>query len=176
MQEERARLVAEKIRAEDERETLATKDAREIIGELLTQKGYLPGDLEIDREFSIRAGGREDTASVDYIVRLEGRRYMAVKCSMALESRERHVLAFGRVVDRYQIPYCVITDGLTARLMDTQSGKTLSEELDAIPSREEALRDIWTLEFRECPPERKAKETRILLAFECAACPKPGGG
>lgn len=175
-QEERKKLVEEKIRAEDEKEAIATGDAREIVGGLLREKGYQREDIERDSEFSIAAGDKEDTASADFIIRLGGRRYMAIKCTMALESRQRHILSFSRVVDEYQIPYSVVTDGLKAYLMDTLSGRVISEDLDALPARDEAAKDIEALTFSKLPPERKDKETRILLAFECASCPKPGDG
>ncbi|MEJ2183225.1 MAG: type I restriction enzyme HsdR N-terminal domain-containing protein [Nitrospirota bacterium] len=170
---DRKKLIKDKMRSHEERETLATSDARSIVSELLQRKGYLPEDIEKDRVFTVRAGQKEDTASVDFIIRLRGKRYMAIKCSMALVSRERHVLAFSRAVDEDQIPYSVITDGLRANLMETSTGRVISEELDALPSRQEAMEEAARLRYGPCPPERKEKETRILLAFECARCQSP---
>lgn len=170
---EREKLIREKVLSEDEAEVAATHDARLIIWELLVEKGYLPDEVEVDREFAISAGGRKEKSAVDYIIKLKGRRYMSIKCSMALVSRERHVLAFSRVVDSCQIPYSVITDGVDARLMDTATGKVLAEGLEAIPPREQAIADVEEVEFREFPPSKKERETMILQAFDCTGCPKP---
>jgi hypothetical protein len=170
---EREKLIREKVVSEDEAEAAATHDARLIIRELLMERGYLPDEVEVDREFTIAAGGRTENSSVDYIIKLKGRRYMSIKCSMALVSRERHVLAFSRVVDSCQIPYSVITDGMDARLMDTATGKVLAEGLGAIPHRARALADVEEVEFKEFPPAKKERETMILQAFECTGCPRP---
>jgi hypothetical protein len=162
-----------KIEEEELKEALATQDARAVVLQILEEKGYTPEDIETDREFTVRAGEREERVSVDYLITLRGKRYMAVKCSMAVVSRERHVLSFSRVVENYQIPLSVITDGVDALVMDTVTGKTIGESFDDIPSKEDALRTFDSLEFREYPPERLEKQTRILLAFECATCPTP---
>ena len=174
---DRKEIVRGKLNEEDARERLATKDAREIaLAFLKEEKGYLDEDIEIDREFSvsIKEGPSkiEETVSVDYIIRLQGIPYMAIKCSMSVESRERHILAFSRVVDSTQMPYSVVTDGLKAHITDTASGKVIATEMENIPSRKEALKDMETFEASECPPENMVGEKRILLAFECTSCPK----
>lgn len=173
---EREELVRKKVQEEDAREQLATMDARQLVLMFLKEeKGYLDEDIEIDREFivSVKEGPSpiEEAVSVDYVIRLEGIPYMAIKCSMAVESRERHMLAFSRVVDSRQIPYSVVTDGLKALIIDTVSGKVTAEGLENLPSRQEALKDMENMELTECPPVKKEGEKRILLAFECASCP-----
>lgn len=170
---ERERLIRDKVRSEDKGEALATGDAKLLTGQLLAERGYLPEEVEVDRKFAVAAGGRREAASVDYIVRLRGRPYMAIKCSMALVSRQRHVLAFSRVVDDCVIPYSVVTDGIHAHVMDTATGRMVSEALEGIPSREEAMKELQYLKYQECPPERKEREAMILQAFECASCPNP---
>jgi hypothetical protein len=174
---DREELVREKLDEEDAREQMATKDARELtLAFLKDEKGYLEEDIEIDREFvvSVKDGPShiEEPVSVDYIIRLQDIPYMAIKCSMAVESRERHILAFSRVVESMQIPYSVVTDGLKAHIIDTVSGAVVSRKLEKLPSRKEALKDIETRELSECPPAKIVGEKRILLAFECASCPR----
>lgn len=168
---ERERIIREKVHSEDKSEALATGDAKLLTGRLLAERGYPPGEVEVDRKFTVAARGRRETASVDYIITLRGRPYMAIKCSMALVSRQRHVLAFSRVVDDRIIPYCAVTDGIHAHVMETFTGKVISESLDGIPSREEAMKELQYLKYQECPPERREKEAMILQAFECASCP-----
>lgn len=168
---ERERLIREKVRSEDEGEALATGDAKLLTGRLLAERGYPPGELEVDKEFVVTARGRRETASVDYIIKLRGRPYMAIKCSMALVSRQRHVLAFSRAVDDRIIPYSAVTDGIHAHIMETSTGRVISESLEGIPSREEAMKELQYLKYQECLPEKKEKEAMILQAFECASCP-----
>ena len=173
---EREELVRKKVQEEDAREQLATMDARQLVLMFLKEeKGYLDEDIEIDKKFivSVKEGPSpiEETVSVDYIIRLEGSSYMAIKCSMSVESRERHMLAFSRVVDSRQIPCSVVTDGLKAHIIDTASGKVASGGLENLPSRQEAIKEMENMEFAECPPAKKEGEKRILLAFECTRCP-----
>jgi len=168
---DRERLIREKVRSEDKGEALVTGDAKLLTGQLLAERGYLPEEVEVDRKFTVIARGRRESASVDYLIRLRGRPYMAIKCSMALVSRQRHVLAFSRVVDDCIIPYAAVTDGIHAHVMEASTGRVISESLEGIPSREEAMKERQYLKYQECPPERKEKEAMILQAFECASCP-----
>jgi hypothetical protein len=110
--------------------------------------------------------------STDFIINLGGRRYMAIKCAAAsVDSRERHITAFARVVDEHQIPLCLVTDGENTRLIDTLKGKVISEDIGSVPSKEEALTHISSMVFLPYPAERLEKEKRILLAFETVRCP-----
>jgi hypothetical protein len=167
---DRIKLIEEKIRAEDKGRATATHDARELTMKLLLAKGYLPEEIEKDRAFHVAAGELTGTVSTDFIVSPGGTPYMAVKCAMELVSRERHILALSRVVLDRQIPLSIVTDGLAAHVMDTVSGRVLSERLAEIPARDDVLRRLRTYTPVPFPPERIEKQKRVLFAFECLAC------
>ena len=96
---------------------------------------------------------------------------MIVKCSIgALVSRERQAVACARLMDSYQIPFAVVTDGNDAILLDTLTGKAINEGLEKIPSRDELKAMTEKVEFKELSPERLEKEKRILLAFDSIKC------
>jgi len=171
--EERDKLVREKIAKEDEMEAQATGDSRLITRELLEKLGYADSEIEVDFPFEVSSGKHSGVCSTDYIIRIDGRRYMAVKCSMALESRERHIISFCRAADTPAIPIAVITDGLTAHVLDTFSGQKVLEGLDNVPGREDALAYLRENPDRTYPPDRAEKERRVLLAFETTLCPRP---
>ncbi len=170
---EHEKLVKEKLRIMDDAERHQAEAVREEMFKFLIEhKGYLPEDIENDRAFPVSVSGCEDAVSTDFIISLKGRRFMAVKCAAgSVDSRERHITAFSRVVDEYQIPLCLVTDGEDTRLIDTITGKTVSEDIYSVPSKEDALQQIEGMEFTACPPERMEKEKRILLAFESVRCP-----
>lgn len=174
---EHQKLVAQKVQDEDERESQATHDIREYTLQLLKGKGYQEDEIEIDPQFTVSIPGRSENVSMDYIIKINGKRFIAVKCSMSMDSRERHVVSFSRVVDSHMIPYAAITDGLRVHLLETATGKTIAETscIDAFPSRVDAAEEFGKTDFREYPAERMEKEIRVLMAFECAACPKPSG-
>jgi hypothetical protein len=171
--EERDRLVREKIAKEDEMEHQAMGDSRLIVLEQLEKLGYSGEEIETDRGFEVSTETHTGFCAMDYIITLMGRRFMAIKCTMAIESRERHVLSFCRAADKHIIPIAVVSDGLTAYVLDTKSGNRLSEGIENIPDREAALRFLEENPPEPYPEEKARKERLVLLAFETTTCKKP---
>ncbi len=169
---DRRKLIEEKIGKAEARAATSLALIRQTVRAFLVhEKGYLDEDIEIDRKFEIDLDGAKTPTSVDYLLNLGGKRIMAIKCSPgALESRERHVLAFSRVVDKYQIPFAVVTDGLQARVLDSISGNLIAEGLDAVPDRSRASEILISSELMPYPAERLEREKRILLAFDAIKC------
>ncbi|PIY87524.1 MAG: hypothetical protein COY75_02240 [Nitrospirae bacterium CG_4_10_14_0_8_um_filter_41_23] len=139
---------------------------------LIEEKGYSKKDIEVDREFEIIIGEKIHKSKVDLIVSLEEKRFTIIKCSRgSLVSREREVLSCARILDTYQIPFAVITNGEDAEVLETSSGEVIGLGLEAIPSRYQAIEAIRSIEFKGLPKERIEKEKRIYLAFEAIKCP-----
>lgn len=162
----RRKMIMERIRLHDEAEMHDTEAVRRhVLTYLKEQKGYADEDIETGRVFEVKDG----TSSVDFIIKISGRRLVAIKCvTSSIDSRERHILAFSRVVDEHLIPLSVVTDAETTKILDTASGRLISEDIRAIPSRAEINLDAF--ELKKCPEERRQKEQRILLAFETVSC------
>ncbi len=175
---DRQKLIMEKIgKAEAE----AAKDLvvirRRVKDFLVNEKGYSMEDIEVDKEFEVSVEDIRALTSVDYVLKLNGRRFMAIKCSPgALESRERHLVSFARVVDAYQISFAVITDGSVARILDAKSGKLFSEGLASLPDRVRAAEMADTMELVPYPKDRLEREKRILLAFDSIKCTEEAAG
>lgn len=145
--------------------------ARQKIARLLVEdKGYSKGDIEVRRKIPLTVDGNRATARVDFIIRLEGRAFAVIIFGPgSLVSRERPALAAARLVERYEVPFAVVTNGEDAELLETRSGRVIAEGLDAIPSKEEALERIGTLTFEELSEKRLEKEQRILYVFDVLA-------
>ncbi len=169
---DRIKLINEKVRLMQDAERHQVDAVRQGMLEFLARhKGYLADDIEKDPKFRVRVGGCEEDTSTDFIIRLGGRRFMAVQCAAAsVDSRIRHIVAFSRVVDEHQIPLALVTDGENTRLIDTLTGKVISEDLQAVPSRQESLELMERTDFTPCPPGRLEGERRILLAFDSVRC------
>lgn len=169
---DRRKLIEDKLKAADEKAERGLAAIREAMLEYLTAvKWYSAGEVEIDRPFSVEIGGETETTSVDYIIAVNGRRLLAIKCSPgALESRERHLIAFARVVDPVMIPFAMVTDGMRGRLLDVSTGKVISEGLDSIPDKPHAVDLVAALPMAPCPAERLEREKRVLLAFDAIRC------
>lgn len=168
---DRQKIIEEKI-LKKEMEAERTLDTiREITRELLFGKGYSEEEIERDSAFDIELNGEKTTVAIDYIININGRRLMVIKCSPgALDSRQRHIVSFARVVDSYQIPLAVATDGLKALIFDTLTGRLIKEGIEFIPSKVEAEKLATTLKFVPFPSEKLEREKRVLLAFEAIRC------
>ncbi|MFN3395186.1 MAG: type I restriction enzyme HsdR N-terminal domain-containing protein [Thermodesulfovibrionales bacterium] len=168
---ERQKMIEERIQKKEREAEITLDTIREIIREFLFQKGYSEEEIETDRAFDIELNGEKTPVSSDFIIKIKGKRLMVIKCSPgALDSRQRHIVSFARVVDSYQIPLAVATDGLKALIFDTLTGRLLKEGLDSIPSKVEAEKLTTTLKFIPFPSEKLEREKRVLLAFEAIRC------
>lgn len=174
---DRQKLIEEKLRKTEEEACMGLSLIRRAVKEfLISEKGYDGEEIETDRPFEIVIDGRSESTSVDYIIKVKGKRFLAIKCSPgALESRERHLISFARVVEEYMIPFAMVTDGARARLLDTASGKPVSEGLDSIPDKLKATEKVESIEFKPCPAQRIEREKRILLAFDAISCTQESG-
>jgi hypothetical protein len=170
---DRAKLVREKIEAAEAKAESGLQVIREVVLDILIHdKGYSEADLEQDRSFEIVLGAERIPVAVDYIICLEGKRLAAIKCSPgAIESRERHLIAFSRVADAAaSIPLAVVTDGAKVRVLDTRTGKVVGEGFGAIPDRKSAGELLDPANFAPYAAEKIEKEKRILLAFDAIRC------
>lgn len=139
---------------------------------LIEEKGYSKNDIEVDREFEIVLDNEINRSKVDLVVSIEEKIFIIIKCARgSLVSREREVLSCARILDIYQIPFAVVTNGEDAEVLYTISGEVIGYGLEAIPSKPQALEALGRIEFKRLPEERIEKEKRIFLAFDAFKCP-----
>jgi len=139
---------------------------------LVEEKGYSKKDIEVDREFEIAIDDEINRPKVDLVVNIEKKIFMVIKCARgSLVSREREVLSCARLLDVYQVPFAVITNGEDAEVLDTISGEIIGCGLEAIPSKSQTLEALRRIEFKKLPEERMEKEKRIFLTFYAIKCP-----
>ena len=136
---------------------------------LIEQKGYLKEDLQIDADIEITIAGELYRSQLDLVVSTDhGKiRFMAIRCAAgSLGSCEREIVAAARLLDNYQIPLSVVSDGKTAIVLDTVSGKKIGEGMDAIPSKKEAIKKLVSLELQPFPKNRLEKEKLIFRTYD----------
>jgi hypothetical protein len=139
---------------------------------LIEEKGYSKNDIGVDRWFNIILGDEINRSKVDLVVGVEEKIFMIIKCARgSLVSREREVLSCARILDVYQIPFAVITNGEDAEVLDTISGEVIGCGLGAIPSKNQALEALGRIELKRLPEKRIEKEKRIFLVFDVFKCP-----
>jgi hypothetical protein len=136
---------------------------------LVEQKGYLKEDIQIDADIEMIVAGELYQSQLDLVVSVDGgrTRFMAIRCvAGSLGSWEREIVAAARLLDNYQIPFSMVSDGKTAIVLDTVSGKKTGEGMDAIPSKKEALEKLDSLELQPFPKDRLEKEKLIFRTYD----------
>jgi hypothetical protein len=136
---------------------------------LLEQKGYGRQEIEVEVPVDLVIDAEPYRSAVDLVVAVNGRRVMAFRCAAgSLVSCEREIVAAARLVDRHQVPIAVVSDGKTALVIDTASGRPIGEGLGAIPDRAQLLARFEQLEFNELPVERRRREELIFRTYDRA--------
>lgn len=119
--------------------TGAEGNRQEVERFLVEHKGYHREDIEVDAKIALNIEGECYQSTVDLVVRVNGFRCMVIKCAAgSLASRDREVISAARLLEDYQIPLSVASDGQTAFVWDTVSGKTIGKGLGTIPSKAQA--------------------------------------
>ncbi len=134
---------------------------------LVETKGYGKKDIEVDAEIAFNIGDEPVQSNVDLVVNVEGKRFMVVKCVPgSLGSRQRETLAAARLLDAYQVPFSVVTDGKNAEFLDTVTGEVLGQGMEVIPSKDEAVEKSKTIELRPYPEAKLEREKIIFRSYD----------
>jgi hypothetical protein len=142
---------------------------------LVEAKGYAKHDIEVDAPIALVMAGQTYRSCLDLVVRVNGWRYMVVKCAPgSLASREREVIAAARLLDDYQIPLAVASDGQTAIVWDTISGKKTGQGLDAIPSRQQARQAFDPYRLLPLAESRRERQQLIFRSYDSMNVNKAG--
>jgi len=134
---------------------------------LIAEKGYTKKDIEVDAPLEVTIGDESYCSSVDLVVSVDSTRYMAIKCAPgSLGSREREIVSAARLLDEYQIPVSVVSDGKTAMVLDTVSGEKIGEGLDAIPSKRALQEKAKSLKLQPLSEKRSEREKLIFRSYD----------
>ena len=149
---------------------VGAEENRQAVEKLLVaEKGYLKEDITVDVDIAITVAGESYRSQVDLVVSCDGgkTRFMIIKCvAGSLGSREREIVAAARLLDEYQIPCAVVSDGKTAIVLDTLTGKKIGDGLEAIPTKQEALSELKSFTPETFPRERREREKLIFRTYD----------
>ncbi|MDY6906370.1 MAG: type I restriction enzyme HsdR N-terminal domain-containing protein [Thermodesulfobacteriota bacterium] len=145
--------------------------ARQSIARLLVEeKGYEKTDIDTGVVLPVTVDGDTGRVRVDFVVRENSRAVMVVNFGPGdIVSRQRPTLAVARLLEKYVIPYAVITNSRDAYTMNVTTGKVTGKGLAEIPARQEIVSAMDGLRFDTLPEERADKEWRILFFMEVLA-------
>jgi len=137
---------------------------------LIKDKGYLKTDIQVRRKISLLVDGNQAETTVDFIIRIHGKSFAVVIFGPgSIVTRERSTLASARLVEHYEVPYAIITNGKDAEVMETQSGRVIAKGLHAILHKTEAKKKAANHMYQTVCENRKEKEKRILYVYEVLA-------
>jgi hypothetical protein len=149
---------------------IGAEENRQVIERFLIEhKGYLKEDIQIDADIEMTVAGELYQSQLDLVVSADGgkTRFMAIRCvAGSLGSREREIVAAARLLDNYQIPFSIVSNGKTAIVLETVSGKKTGEGMEAIPAKKEAIEKLESLELQPFPKDRLEREKLIFRTFD----------
>ena len=149
---------------------VGAEDNRQMVERfLVAEKGYSKADIAVDVDIEITVAGETYRSQIDLVVSVDGgiTPFMAIKCAAAsLGSREREILAAARLLGENPLPFSVVSDGKTAIVLDTITGRKLGEGLNAIPSREAAREKLKTMKRMSLAKEKLEREKLIFRSYD----------
>jgi hypothetical protein len=149
---------------------VGAEENRQVVEKFLVkEKGYLKENILVDVDIAITVAGEPYRSQVELVVSADGgqKRFMGVQCAAgSLGSREREIVAAARLLDEYQIPFSVVSDGKTAVVLDTVTGKKIGDGLAAIPSKQEATARLKSYTPPTFPAERREREKLIFRTYD----------
>ena len=160
-------MIVDFVTGEEKPDIGAEANRQEVERFLVNEKGFSKEDIEVDVDIELIVAGEPYKSQIDLVISVDGTRSMAIKCAAAsLGSREREIVAASRLLGSHQIPISVVSDGKTAIVLDTVSGKKLAEELDAIPSKDEIKEKLDSVELVPLPDKKLEKEKLIFRSYD----------
>ena len=134
---------------------------------LVEEKGYSKNDILSRKKIAVTVAGKTGSVSVHFIIRIKKVFFLSITYGPgSIVTRQRPTIAAARLFADYLIPFCVITNGKEANLMNTKSGKVIGKTLSSIFSKEEALALLKDIPLETLSEERREKEERILYTME----------
>ncbi len=171
--EDRQLLISEQVAQEERIANMGLDRVRAMIVEyLVSEKGYLKEDIETEKEFRVELNDVFFNVKADNVINIGGGGFLLAKCAMSSpESWERYSIALCRVACSETFPFCLVTDGEFARLINVQTGEIACEGFKRLPSRTEAVRLLDEISKTPFSCAKPDKEKRILFAFSGIGCP-----
>lgn len=140
---------------------------QKLVRFLVEKKGYTKENITSHIKLRVSAGEKMAVVTVDFKIRILEKTCVIVKYGPgSLVTRQRPALAASRLIEPYQIPFVVVTNGIDAQILDGVSGKLMGENLEAIPNRSEVVNKFDHLDFKLISTQRAELESRILYAYE----------
>ncbi|MFZ0132598.1 MAG: type I restriction enzyme HsdR N-terminal domain-containing protein [Desulfobacterales bacterium] len=154
-------------------DTLDERYRQNLARLLIEKKGYAKSEVHPRRPLTARAGRQRAELKIDLVVTLGERLSMIVRFGPgSIVTRHRSALAASRLLEPYQVPVVVVTNGENADVLDGSTGRVIGRGLEELPDRPALLATLAAAAFEPVSAHRAEVESRILYAYEVdGACP-----
>jgi hypothetical protein len=134
---------------------------------LVEEKGYAKAEIESKRRLEMTIGNEKVLSMVDFVVKVDGTAVLAIRYGPgSLVTRERPALASARILENYQVPFTVVTNGEDAEVLDTFSGRVLGTGLAAVPHKNAVSEQLKSIELHHLSEKQFENEKRVLSAYD----------
>ena len=150
------------------------KIARLLVG----KKGFAKEEIESRIKIELRtAAGRRGSIWLDFKITIKDRVMMIIKYGPgSIITRQTPAIAISRLIEPYQIPFVVVTNGEDAVIIDGESGSIISSDissgLDSIPDRLSLEKKYSSYYFPPIRERTVEMAGRLVYAYEIdGSCP-----
>jgi hypothetical protein len=131
---------------------------------LITEKGYKKNEIKKNLTIELPDNDKKFYIPVDYTIYIDKKPLMIIKYGPgSIITREKPAIACARLINEFEVPISVVTNGEDAEIIETATGKIISKGLDSIPEKNELV-EIKPL--NKVTQEQASKAKMILFAFE----------
>ncbi|MBS3757297.1 MAG: type I restriction enzyme HsdR N-terminal domain-containing protein [Desulfobacterales bacterium] len=140
---------------------------QQIVRYIVEEKGYQKNEIASRIMLPVTVDGKTGHARIDFVVRLEGTAYAIVVYGPgSLVSRHKPAIAAACLIEAYTVPVTVVTNGIDAHVLDTDTGKVIGEGLAAMAPRESAVASLRAHPPAPVSEKRREKAGRILYVMD----------
>lgn len=135
---------------------------------LVEAKGYSKSDIIPRQTLFLSVDGKSGIVRIHFTLRISDISFMILMYGPgSVVTRERPALAAARIIEKnYIIPFCAVTNGQAASVMDSRTRKVFGKDLNTIFPKTEALSLLDGFIPAKLSRDRLEKEERILFAMD----------
>jgi hypothetical protein len=134
---------------------------------LVEQKGYDKSDIQSRLRLELAIDDKKVLSMVDFLIRIEGTGFIVIRYGPgSIVTRERPALASARILEEFQIPFTVVTNGEDAEILDTITGEVIGTGMESIPHKSIAMEQLKTITLQHLSSRQSDAEKRILSAYD----------
>jgi len=144
------------------------EEFRQALARLLVEeKGYPRERIRAKVGLTYRVDGEEFERPLDFVVYDEQSRpiFLILFCAGNVGSFERETVCAGRLIKGGPVPYALVTDTMTASLMDVGTGEVKATGMAALPDWDALREMVAQAKVAPLTDEQRRRQTRVFHTY-----------